>query len=66
MVDAYLGSSHSALTEEILAGHVPTAAEVELAVEEQQAVDQEIAATEQDVAEDAPDVAAGDAGSGDG
>lgn len=29
VIDAYLGSSHSALTEEILTGHVPTVAELE-------------------------------------
>ena len=33
VIDAYLGSSHSALTEEILTGHVPTVAEVEQLVE---------------------------------
>jgi ABC-type branched-subunit amino acid transport system ATPase component len=66
VVDAYLGSSHSALTEEILAGHVPTVAEAALAVEQQQALDEEIAQTEPDVADDAPDVAADDAVSGDG
>lgn len=34
VIDAYLGSSHAALTEEILTGHVPTAGELEAAAHE--------------------------------
>ncbi|HEY3484589.1 MAG TPA: ABC transporter ATP-binding protein [Ilumatobacteraceae bacterium] len=37
VVDAYLGSSHAALTEQIIHGEVPTVAEVQEAVEESRA-----------------------------
>jgi branched-chain amino acid transport system ATP-binding protein len=45
VIDAYLGSSHTALTEEILAGHVPSAAELEAAIAESDVLEEAEIAT---------------------
>ena len=63
VIDAYLGSSHAALTEQLLTGHVPDAAELEVALAETAELEAaEIAALEAESAEIADTVPSDEAG----